>query len=177
MWPFQNTKKYVLLWLCYLLLPNKPLLNVVSENQDNGLSYVILLLTCLETTQGLPSSVSSTGVDDLDGLKFLVVGARFLWVYFRSSPRVFVSSSRTDRSLYCGLKPAFQEDKGGHFKTSWGLGCRTHMLSLIHNIDQSKFETKEWGNRLTFDRRHCKILWPRSSVYDNHAEKTQTRYN
>lgn len=137
----------------YLLLPNKPLQNVVSENQDNvfahhsavwvGLSCVILLLTCLETTQGLPSSVSSTGVDGLDGLKFLVVGARFLWVYFRSSPRVFVSSSRTDRSLYCGLKPAFQEDKGGHFKTSWGLGCRTHMLSLIHNIDQSKFETKE----------------------------------
>lgn len=31
------------------------------------------------------SSVSSTGLDGLNGLKFLAVGARFLWVFFGSS--------------------------------------------------------------------------------------------
>lgn len=77
----------------------------MSENQDNvfahnsavwvGLSCVVLLLTCLETTRAAVIC-SSTGMDGLDGLTFLVVGASIHWAYFRSSPHGFASSSRID---------------------------------------------------------------------------------
>lgn len=59
---------------------------------------------------GLLSSVSSTGLDGLNGLKFLAVGASFLWVFFGSSLQ---GKDKTDL-LYIMVS-------GQHFKRTKGI--------------------------------------------------------